>query len=166
MAIVRKKMEPSREDAVRLRRKERDAMLDLILASTVMDGLAESLAERIDMIPDGMERVKKAAKDVDTLLTELRMTVPENQRVSLDNIGADFVMRTVPKATPGSTNVLMSKEEFRTLVNSAQSRCKECAEDDVSCGKCDLYQLLTCILPLDNYHSLYVCPYSMGEWKN
>ena len=32
--------------------------------------------------------------------------------------------------------------------------------------KCDLYKLLVCILPLDEYHSLHVCPYSLGEWKN
>ena len=75
-------------------------------------------------------------------------------------------MRLAPKATPSKTSVVMQKEEYRSLVDMARIKCTECAEDDVSCEACELFQLLTVINPLDEYHGRFLCPYNLGKWRN
>ena len=166
MRIMKEMLEPSREDAVRLTRVEKMGMIVLAYAATVLDDIRTELKERLGTIPDGTERARQLSEDVDGLLNDLRMTIPENQRVNLEHTAQDFEMRLAPKATPSKTTIIMQKEEFRQLVDAARARCRECTENDESCGKCELYQLLTVLLPLDDYHSGLLCPYNLGEWKN
>ena len=118
------------------------------------------------MIPDGEERFKKVAAWADELLHELRVTVPENQRIGMHHTAMDCEMRIVPVQKPSENNVLMTKEEFRELVDSARQRCRECADDDEECERCSLYRLLTSVLPLEDYHGMHMCPYNLGRWEN
>ena len=104
-------------------------------------------------------------EDADRLLTDLRVTVPEDQRFSMENVGKDYESRLVPKMAPSDTSMLVAREDYQLLVDSARVRCRECTEDDESCGKCDLYNLLTSVLPLENYHGGLLCPYNMARWK-
>jgi len=166
MRIVRKLLDPSRPDAVRLRRNERMAMIHLMYAVTILEDLVTDIDERLDMVENGKDRMDAVAKLADELLNEIRKTVPENQRIGIQNIADDYEIRLVPKATPGETNVIMAKEEFRKLVDCAKASCMECTFDDDECEQCGLFQLLTSILPLDDYHALNLCPYNLGKWKN
>lgn len=166
MHIVRKTLAPSREDAVRLGRTEKMAMLSLAHAATVLEDLKAELKDRIGMVDGGKERLESLSSGVDELLNDLRLTVPENQRMHLQNTASDYECRIVPKATPGSTNVIMEKEEFRSLIDWARLKCRECADDDEECRKCGLYMVLTSVLPLDDYHQGLLCPYNLGEWAN
>lgn len=166
MRIVKTVVDPSREDAVRMRRVEKDAILHLMHAATILDEAQNDLKDRLGMIDSGADRMRQISQDTDELMHDIRLTIPDEQRRGLENIASDVVVRLVPKATPHITQVVMDKEEFRTLVDSARVRCRECAEDDVGCEQCDLYRLLTSILPLDDYHSTYMCPYNLGKWRN
>ena len=166
MRIVKTMLAQSRDDAVRLTRSEKMSMVVLAYAATIMDELQGDLAQRLTMIENGPERVKELSEKTDALLNDLRLTIPINQRQSLQNVGADFEMRLAPKASPNKTTVLMQKEEFRELVDFARTKCRDCIDDDEDCEKCGLYQLLTAILPLDDYHNGYLCPYNLGEWGN
>lgn len=166
MRIVKTMLAPSRDDAVRLTRSEKMSMVVLAYAATIMDELQGDLAQRLTMIENGPERVKELSEKTDALLNDLRLTIPINQRQSLQNVGSDFEMRLAPKASPNKTTVLMQKEEFRELVDFARTKCRDCIDDDEDCEKCGLYQLLTSILPLDDYHNNMLCPYNLGEWKN
>ncbi len=158
---------PSREDAIRLTRTEKIAMMWLYQASTVLCEMQDGLSdERIDMVENGRERMAKLAAEVEQLVDDLRVTIPENQRMNIHNTSMDCEMRLTPKATPSSVSVVIQKEEFRSLVDFARVQCLQCAETDTECEKCELYKLLTVILPLDDYHSTYLCPYNLGEWKN
>jgi len=163
---VKKLMDPSRTDAVRLRRNEKMSMLHLMYAITILDDLLKEIPDRLDMVPDGRERMGEIARKADQLLNEIRITVPENQRHGIQNMASDYEIRLTPKATPVEQNVLVTKEEFRELVDSARAMCKECTYDDQECEQCKLYQLLTSILPLDEYHDRMLCPYNLGEWAN
>lgn len=163
--IVSKKLEPSRPDAVRLRRNEKLAMLHFMYAVTVLEDSQKDLEERIDMIC-GKEQLKIIAHNADLFLNELRKTVPENQRIGLMNAAKDYVIRMMPAAVPGETRVVLSKDEFRQLIDCARAKCRDCVLDDNECEGCELFQLLTCILPMDNYHALNLCVYNLGEWKN
>ena len=164
--IVKKSMDPSREDAYRMTRREKQAMIMLAHSATVLDDLQKELSDRLAMIPDGMERMHKLAHESDDVLHEVRLTIPMEQRKSLENTCMDYEMRITPKHTPSVTNVVMEKEEFRALVDFARTKCTDCTEDDESCNKCGLFRVLTSVLPLDDYHHQYLCPYNMGRWGN
>ena len=166
MKITKEMLDPSREDAVRLNRQEKMGMIVLSYACTILDDLQREIPNRLSMVNDGAERLKKLGDETTQLLLDLRMTIPVNQRMNLHNTAQDYEIRLLPKATPSETSVVMQKEEFKELVDLARTQCRECTHDDESCKTCRLYQLLTVLLPLDDYDNGLLCPYNMGEWKN
>ena len=164
--IVKKLRDPSIENAVRLTRTEKMSMILLSYAATILCDLGKEISDRIEMVENGPERIRELAEKSERFLNDIRVTIPMNQRQSLENTASDFEMRLTPKATPSQTSVLMQKEEFRELVDYARATCKECTLDDCECEECGLYKLLTVILPLEEYHGRLLCPYNLGEWKN
>lgn len=164
--IVKKLLDPSRPDAVRLRRNEKMSMIHLMYSASIIEDLKTDIPERLRMIENGEEKLRIVASGVDELLQELRLTVPEDQRIGISNVAKDYEVRLVPKATPTEVNVIMAKEEFRTLVDCARARCHDCILDDEECESCELYRLLTSVLPLDEYHDMNLCPYNLGKWGN
>lgn len=165
MRIVKQQLAPSRADAVRLNRTEKTSMLLLSYAAAIIEDLPDEIGDRIAMVENGPERIRKISAEINDLLQEIRVTIPMNQRQNLVNTVDDYEARFVPKATPYGANVLIQREEFRELVDAARIKCRECTEDDENCEKCKLYQLLTVVLPLDEYHGVMLCPYNLGEWK-
>ena len=166
MRIVKEMLDPSREDAVRLNRTEKMSMIVLAYACTILEDLKTELADRLGMVDNGMDRLMELSEKADALLKDVRMTVPVNQRMNLQNTASDFEIRLTPKLTPYSTNVIMQKEEFKALVDIARVKCRECMDDENDCEKCQLFQLLTVLLPLNDYHDGMLCPYNLGEWAN
>lgn len=166
MRITKEMLSPSREDAVRLNRQEKMGMIVLAYSATIVDDLQHEIRDRLAMVQDGEERMRKLSEETDSLLNDLRLTIPVNQRMSLQNTAQDYEIHLVPKATPSETSVVMQKEEFKELVDIARVKCRECTDDGDTCTKCRLYQLLTVLLPLDNYDNGLLCPYNMGEWAN
>ena len=165
MHITQRMLEPSRDDAVRLTRSEKTAMLWFANAVATLEELQTSIADRLKMIPGGTELLNELAVKSDELLNEVRKTIPMNQRTSLQNTVCDYEVRMAPKLSSFTKNVIMTGDEFKALVDIARTKCRECTEDDHSNSKCELFQLLTSILPLDDYSGL-LCPYNMGEWGN
>lgn len=165
--IIRKIAEPSREDAVRLTRRERDSIVFFMNAVCVLEDLVGDLGKRLEMIPDGQERMKECGLAADQLLHELKLTIPMEQRKNLENTAGDYMMRLVPKYEPVSNrNILVDKEDYRALVDAAQVKCMDCVETDETCEKCKLFQLLTVIQPMEDYHSQNLCVYNMAGWEN
>ena len=166
MTIVQKQLEPSRPDAVRLTRNDKMAMILLAHSASVLDDLRTDIADRLAMVENGAERMQKIAAETDELLHDVRLTIPIEQRRNLQNTCMDYEMRTAPKSQPSVTNVLMHKDEFKVLVDSARTKCAECTLDDEECEGCELFKTLTCVLPLDSYHHQFLCPYDLGRWGN
>lgn len=166
MRIVQKVLQPSRNDAVRLTRIEKMAMLQLAYVATVLEELQTDLKDRLEKIDQGAEKMHVLASGSDEILNDLRLTVPMNQRMSLQNTAMDYEMRLTPKLTPMSTNVIMDKDEFKEIVDIARTKCHDCTEDSNTCTKCRLFKLLTSILPLEDYDGGLLCPYNLGEWAN
>ena len=166
MRIVQKVLQPSRDDAVRLTRIEKMAMLQLAYIATVLEELQTDLKDRLEKIDQGAEKMHVLASGSDEILNDLRLTVPMNQRMSLQNTAMDYEMRLTPKLTPMSTNVIMDKDEFKEIVDIARTKCHDCTEDSNTCTKCRLFKLLTSILPLEDYDGGLLCPYNLGEWAN
>lgn len=166
MRIVQKVLQPSRDDAVRLTRIEKMAMLQLAYVATVLEELQNDLGDRLEKIDQGAEKMHVLASGSDEILNDLRLTVPMNQRMSLQNTAMDYEMRLTPKLTPMSTNVIMDKDEFKEIVDIARTKCHDCTEDSNTCTKCRLFKLLASILPLEDYDGGLLCPYNLGEWAN
>lgn len=166
MRITREMLSPSRDDAVRITRSEKMSMIVLAYACTILEDLKTDLADRLKMIDNGADRMNEVSEKADALLNELRVTIPLNQRMNLQNTAQDFEIRLSPKLAPCKTSVVMQKDEFKELVDFARVKCRDCMESDEECEKCGLFQLLTVLVPLNDYHDGMLCPYSLGEWAN
>lgn len=166
MRITKEMISPSRDDAVRLVRSEKMAMIVLAYACTILEDLQKDLSDRLGMVENGAERMAELSEKADAMLNDPRETIPVNQRMHLQNTATDYEIRLAPKASPFKTTVIMQKDEFKELIDHARTKCRECMEDDKACEKCGLYQLLTVILPLEDYHDSLLCPYNLGEWAN
>ena len=166
MRITKNMLSPSRDDAVRLNRSEKMGMITLAYTATVLEDMQTEMANRFAMVENGPERLKTASDLVDGLLNEVRMTIPIEQRMNLQNTAHEFEVRLAPKATPSKTSVVMQKEEFKDLIDCARAKCLDCMMSDTECEKCKLFQMLTIHIPLDDYHNGMLCPYNMGVWAN
>jgi len=166
MYLIKKEVRESRPDAVLLTRIEKMAIILFDHTATNMDDFLVDLADRLDMVENGKERMKELSEKADNLFNDLVVTIPRNQRKQLQNTISDYEMRLAPKFQPSMTTVIMEKEEFRDLVDCARAKCMECTLDDHECEKCRLYKLLTSILPLEDYHDTMLCPYNVGKWGN
>lgn len=157
---------PSREDAWDITRSEKLCILFLMNTVSAMIDSKKDLADRVSRIEGGPELMETMVNSAEKLLTEVRRTIPERQRVSLSNVAKDMEMRLAAKAMPHRTTVLLEKEEFRELVDSAQVKCRECTEYSETCGNCKLFQLLKVVVPLERYDGTLLCPYNMAGWEN
>ncbi len=151
---------------MRLNRSEKMGMITLAYVATVLEDLQTELHDRLGMIRQGEDRMHILSTGADEILNDLRMTIPINQRMNLQNTAMEYEVRLTPKATPNKTVVVMQGSEFKELVDYARAKCVDCMESDTECEKCKLYQLLTVVLPLEDYHDGMLCPYNMGEWAN
>ena len=165
--IIRRQLDPSNEDAERLTRSERNALLFFMNAVSVLEDMEKDLRNRLESIDNGQERMHNCSEMAAQILHELKLTVPMDQRKNLGNVATDYHMRLVPNSTPISNrNLVVDKENFRELVDSAQEKCRICVETDESCQRCKLFRILSTLLPMEEYHSNNLCPYNMAEWEN
>lgn len=161
----KKDRRPSRDDAVRLRRSEKRSMMFLIGMCNTMDEFLRDLHDRLGMIENGEERMRKLLDDCCTLMEEVRMTIPLEQRLGIENTANDYKMALCPKVQSFSDNNIVSEDELKALVDASRTLCRECVNDDKECEKCDLFRLLSCVLPMENYHYSELCPYNLAEWR-
>ena len=133
--------------------------------SAMMDS-RDDLKDRVSRIDGGPELMDTMVDSAEKLLTEIRRTIPTDQRVSINNISKDMEMRMTPKMTPSKTTVLVQKEDFRQLVDAAKVKCRECTDDSEQCKVCGLFKLLKVVVPLERYDGTFLCPYNMAGWEN
>ena len=157
---------PSRDDAWMVTRREKLSILFLMNTVSATLDSREELKDRISKIDGGPEMMETLCEVAEKLLTEIRRTIPTEQRHNINNVSKDMEMRMVPRATPSKTMVVMQKDEFKALVDAAQAKCHDCVDDTEECRKCELYRLLTVILPMDAYDVGNLCPYNMAGWEN
>ena len=91
MHITKSELNPSRKDAVRMTRKEKLAMLWFMNASQTAGELLNEIPNRLAMIDNGYERMKKVDEELDALFNEVAFTIPIEQRRSLQNTATDYV---------------------------------------------------------------------------
>jgi len=153
------------EQCERLRRPEMMAFRMLLALLSTSSYAKEDLEQRLECIPNGVKRFRLAHAQLSAICNDLIGTISAAQARQIYGTMKDFEIRLVPKLTPGSTNVIFTKDECKELMDVAREKCHACAEDGESCRECRLYKLMTAMVPLDDYNTL-ICPYSMTDWED
>lgn len=125
----------------------------------------DDMQRRLNMIQDGPKRVDGLIDETTALLKDILDTGTETQRKQLGRALQDYKVELVPKYTPTSTKVVLSPETAKNLIDFAQEKCKACVEDNVSCRRCELYNLLEGVVTPDTYDTL-LCPYAIIKWAD
>ncbi len=125
----------------------------------------DDLANRLKTIQNGERRLDEIIEKTNSLFTDILKTVPENQRKQLINTLSDYRFELIPKLHPGSTNVIMTKDQAKELVDLAQEKCKTCIEYSDNAQNCSVYKMLEKTALPDHYDTI-ICPYSLAEWAD
>ena len=153
-------------DCERLMRPEMTAVRMLLAALSTAAYAQTDLRARLECVPDGNRRLRMAVGQLRAVCDDVIGTITRQQAKQIYGTMKDFEMRLVPKLTPGSTNIIMTKEEGKDLLDCARWRCQACTEDGESCRSCRLYKILEATTPLDDYGATLICPYSLAEWED
>ena len=125
----------------------------------------DDMQSRLALIPDGKQRMDALLDDASALVKDILATGPESQKKQLYNTMKDYKIELMPKLSYGSSNIVLSKEQVKQLIDVAQEKCKHCIEDPESAQKCALYKFLVITALPDSYNTL-LCPYSQAKWAD
>lgn len=127
--------------------------------------MRDDMQSRLSMVENGPDRLNKLIEDAGSLLRDILDTGTENQKRKLRNTFHDFKMVLTPMMSPGTTNVLMTKDQAKELVDLAQEKCKNCIEDAEAAEKCPVFKVMEVTTPLNRYDSM-ICPFSLAQWSD
>lgn len=153
------------EDCTRLMRSEMTAVRMLLAALSTAAYAKEDLSDRLECVPYGKERLRMAVGGLRAVCDDVIGTISKAQCKQIYGTMKDFEMRLLPKLTPLSTNIIMTKEQGKDLLECARWRCHDCVEDGEHCKECKLYKILEATTPLDDYGDGMLCPYALATWK-
>ena len=152
-------------DCERLKRTEMIGMRMLLAHLSSAAYFQEDLKDRLECIPDGNRRLRLAIGGLRAVCDDLIGTITRAQAKQIYGTMKDYDLRLVPKLTPGTVNIILTKEQGKDLMDLARERCTGCVEDGESCRECRLYKILESTTPLDDYGDGLICPYSLAVWK-
>ena len=150
----------------RMTRQEVSAIKMLFASLSNEKYALDGLTRRLGMIPDGVDRLRRCTADLQKIMDEIVGTITTEQCKSIYGTMKDYEMRLVPKLTPMTTNVLMTKDQAKDLMDCARVKCHDCVEDGESCRSCRVYKIMEETVPLDDYGDGMICPYSLAEWDD
>lgn len=152
-------------EAPRLTRTEMISMEMFMVSLSDLRYVKEDLKDRLKLIPSGLGRMNMVLGQLSSLMRDVCGSIPDRQRRHLRNISKDLEARLVPKLTPNPTTLLLSEGDAKELIDSAQTRCIDCVQEEEESRSCPLRRLLEVAVPLEHYRS-YSCPYSIAKWED
>lgn len=153
------------EDCERLTRVEMQAVRMMLAALSTAAYVKDDLKERLECVPDGNKRFRLALGGLRAVCDDVIGTVSRSQCKQIYGTMRDFEMRLLPKLTPGTTNIIMTKDQGKDLLECARWKCHDCVEDGEACRQCKLYKLLEATTPMDSYGDGLICPYALAKWE-
>jgi len=153
------------EDCERLNRVEMQAVRMMLAALSTAAYAKDDLKERLECVPDGNKRFRLALGGLRAVCDDVIGTVSRSQCKQIYGTMRDFEMRLLPKLTPGTTNIIMTKDQGKDLLECARWKCYNCVEDGEACRQCKQYKLLEATTPMDNYGDGLICPYALAKWE-
>ena len=153
------------EECERLNRAEMNSVRWCLAAVNSVAYAKDDLQKRLERIPNGKRRWNLMLGQLRALLNDIIGTVPKKQCNTIKNVMNDMELRMVPKFSPGGNRVSMGVEDLSLLVNAAKKDyCLSCIRNGDECKKCELYQVLESIAPLNDWGSSTICPYMREDW--
>ena len=125
----------------------------------------ESLSRRLSGMDNGIETLDDIIERTKKLFEMILDTVPDNQKRNIKNTFSDYKIALVPFLQPNSTSVIIQKDVATKLVDAAMYKCVGCVEDEHSCLKCELYNILEQTVTPNTYDSM-MCPFARAEWAD
>ena len=116
-------------------------------------------------MPHGQARLRMALGGLRAVCDDIVGTISPAQCRQIKGTMSDFERRRVPKMTPATRNILLTKDQGKDLLDCARWKCHDCVEDGEQCRQCRLYQILEATTPMDDYGDGLVCPYALAEWE-
>ena len=151
-------------DCERLRRPEMNAVRMLLALLSTVAYAKDDLKDRLECVPNGNRRFRLAMGQLKAVCDDLIGTISKAQAKQIYGTMKDYDLRIMPKATPGTVNIMLTKEHGMDLMDMARERCLDCVLDGNECRECKLYQMLESTTPMDDYGSGLTCPYATAEW--
>lgn len=162
---MRKPFNLPENECERATRDEMSAIRMILVLASEVNYDKDDLVKRLKIIPDGEARMNQVSIDITELFRDIVGTITHKQRKALQNSASDYDIQLVPKMMPAKTSVAVSKEDLTTLINAARQKCMYCSLGGDDVKKCDLYNLLEVLVPLNDYGSSdIICPYTYQEW--
>ena len=153
------------ESCERLKRTELVAMKLMLAHLSTAAYWLDDLKERFECIPYGRQRAAAAVGMLRSICDDVSGTIPESQLKQLYGTMKDYDLRLLPKLSPGSPNIILTREDGVALINLARNKCHDCVEDGEGARQCKLYQFLEATTPLDDYGDGLLCPYMQVGWE-
>ena len=163
--MTREPFELPDSECERATRDEMSAIRMLLIMASNLAYAKDDLKKRLGIVPDGEERLSSVLEEATSLFQDVLGTISDKQRRKLRNDANDYDVKLTPKFSADKTLMALSKQELTTLINCARERCKFCTLDGNECKKCELYQMLLTIVPLNDYGIGIMCPYVFQEWE-
>ena len=162
---MRERFELPDRDCIRMTRDEMASTRMVLVLASELHFAKDDLKKRLEVIPDGPERMETVVDECDSLFRDILGTVSDKQRKTLRNSANDYEIRLAPKMTPENFSMAVAKDDMTVLVNCAREKCKYCSLAGQEVAKCALYKLLETYIPLNDYGSdEIICPYAYQEW--
>ena len=153
------------KDCERLTRHEYNAVKALLIVKCFLADARSDLRRRLESIPYGNQRMNMVFGGMNALLDDVLGTATVAQCEQLRNTMLDFEVRLMPVRTPMCRDVLMDLDVAKGLMDVAKEKCAGCTEDNESCRKCKLYQIMEATTPLEDYNNGLLCPYNLATWE-
>jgi hypothetical protein len=154
------------EDCERLTRPEMQSLKMMLALLSAAAYAEKDLRRCLERVRYGNRLMRMALGSLRSLMNKVLGTVSRNQCKHIYGTMTDYEVRLVPKLTPGSTNIILTKEQGKALMDCAQWQCKDCVKDGEEARKCKLYQLLESTTQMDDYGDGLLCPYALAEWRD
>ena len=164
--MAKEPFELPNNQCVRATRNEMSSMRMVLIMASEVNHSRQDLEKRLDIVPDGNERMTKVADELNDLFQDIMGTVSDNQRRVLRNSEQDYEVRIVPKASTDKTCLAVSKQDMTNLVDCAREKCRFCSLNGEEAKDCALYKFLEAYIPLDDYDGEFACPYAYQTWAN
>ena len=108
-------------DCERLKRTEMIGMRMLLAHLSSAAYFQEDLHDRLECIPDGNRRLRLAIGGLRAVCDDLIGTITRAQAKQIYGTMKDYDLRLVPKLTPGTVNIILTKEQGKDLMDLARA---------------------------------------------
>lgn len=132
-------------------------MLTILSAGT---NVSKDLSERLKDVPQGAQMWRCGMGLLKSVCNDVVGTLPIKQARQIKGVCDNYEIRLMPKLSSKDRTIVLSAETGRELISLAQEGCRMCSKTADEAEKCQLFNLLTAITPLDDYDRYGLCPYN------